>query len=283
MHVALVDTDAPTETLYAGIAAKIVGIPLVWHIRVSNASFLDRLLCQLSTKLVLVAKSLESRFPYLDSTKLAPVINGISIEEYDAVPAVNIRKELGIDSGTLLVGCIGRIEEMKGQKYLVKAVELLSGITANIHVLLIGEADGTYLEDIRKMVKTAGSADSFSFLGHRTDAAGIIKNLDLVVSASAFGEGLSRVILEAMAAGKPVIATDIGGAKEAVVHGQTGYVIPARDHRALADVMNLVAASPEKRAHMGAAGRKRVEQNFSLSENIRKTEQIYLEILNDKN
>jgi glycosyltransferase involved in cell wall biosynthesis len=281
-NVAIVDTDATTETFYAGIAARLTDVPLVWHIRVSNASFMDRILCLFSTKLVLVAKSLESRFPYLDAAKLAPITNGISIEEFDAVPEINIRKELGIGADAVLIGCIGRIEPMKGQEYLVRAVEITSRKTGNIHVLMVGEADETYLATIQDMIHSSGTRMFFSFLGHRTDAAGIIRNLDIAVSASSFGEGLSRVILEAIAAGKPVIGTDVGGAGEAILDGLTGYVIPPRDHCTLADVILKLAASREKREMMGAAGRRRVEESFSLAENIRKTERLYTEILTNE-
>ena len=82
-----------------------------------------------------------------------------------------------------------------------------------------------------------------------------------------------------MAAGKPVIATDAGGAREAIIDGLNGCIIPTRDYNALADAILKLLNSPEKRKEMGTQGRRRVEQRFSLTNNIKRTEQLYLEIL----
>ena len=278
--IAIVHTDATTETFYAGIAARLLGIPLVWHIRVSSGSIMDRLLSLLSTRLILVAKALESRFPYLHANKLIPIINGISVEEFDAFPGTDIRKETGTDKDSVIIGCIGRIEAMKGQEYLVRAIERVEKERRDFRVMLIGEADEAYYKNIVNLMESLKVKMFFSYLGYRTDTAGIIKSLDILVSASSFGEGLSRVILEAMAAGKPVIATDIGGAGEAIIDGLNGYIIPPRDYNALADAILKLLNSPEKRKEMGIQGRRRVEQSFSLTDNIKKTEQLYLEILN---
>jgi len=277
--ISIVHTDSTTETFYAGIAARLLGVPLIWHIRVSSGSIMDRLLSLLSTRLILVAKALESRFPYLHANKLTPIINGISVEEFDAFPGTDIKKETGTDKDSVIIGCIGRIEAMKGQEYLVRAIERVEKERRDFRIMLIGEADETYYKNIVDLMESLKVKIYFSYLGYRTDTAGIIKGLDILVSASSFGEGLSRVILEAMAAGKPVIATDIGGSREAIIDGLNGCIIPARDYNALADAILKLLNSPEKRKEMGTQGRRRVEQRFSLTNNIKRTEQLYLEIL----
>ena len=276
--ISIVHTDATTETFYAGIAARLLGVPLIWHIRVSSGSIMDRMLSLLSTRLILVAKALESRFPYLPANKLIPIVNGISVEEFDAFPRTDIRKETGTDKDSVIIGCIGRIEAMKGQEYLVRAIERVEKERRDFRVMLIGEADEAYYKNMVNLMGSLKVKMFFSYLGYRTDTAGIIKGLDILVSAS-FGEGLSRVILEAMAAGKPVIATDAGGAREAIIDGLNGCIIPTRDYNALADAILKLLNSPEKRKEMGTQGRRRVEQRFSLTNNIKRTEQLYLEIL----
>ncbi|MBI5326788.1 MAG: glycosyltransferase [Deltaproteobacteria bacterium] len=282
-NIAIVHTDAPAETFYAGVAARLLGIPLVWHIRVSNGNkVINSLLSYLCAKLILVAKSLESRFPYLNSNKLVPIINGINVEEFDAFSRTDIRKEIGTDKDTVVIGCIGRIEEMKGQEYLVRAIDIVSRERRDFRVLLIGEADETYYKDIMALMDSLNITMLFSYLGYRTDTAGIIKDVDILVSSS-FQEGLSRVILEAMAAGKPVIATDVGGTGEAVIDGINGYIIHPGNYNALAETILNLLSSPEKRKEMGTQGRQRVEHLFSLTDNINKTEQLYLSILKNAN
>lgn len=278
-RISLVHTDAPAETFYAGIAARLAGVPLIWHIRVSDAGPADHLLAKLATRLIMVASSLRARFPATPTDKLIPIINGIEVAEFDAQPSVNIRKEIGVNSAPLLIGCVGRLEEMKGQEYLLRAVKLLSGQGGDFRVLLLGAADGSYQEKLLALMRELKVEKYFILLGFRPDTPGIIKELDLLVSASSFGEGLSRVILEAMAAGKPVVATAVGGANEAIVEGITGYVVPPRDPQALAEAMLRLLTDPERRREFGAKGRRRIEEHFCLAENIAATERLYLEIL----
>ena len=111
--------------------------------------------------------------------------------------------------------------------------------------------------------------------GYRNDTLGIVKNIDLLVLPSSFGEGLSRVILEAMAAGKPVIATDVGGNKEAVIDGVNGRVVPPGDSEALSHAILDMLKSPANMKEMGANGRRKVAMDFSINENIRKIEDTY--------
>lgn len=278
-RIDLVHTDAPAETFYAGIAARLAGVPLIWHIRVSDAGPADRLLAALATRLFMVASSLRTRFPSTPADKLVPIINGIDVAEFDARPPVGIRDEIGIGSSTLLIGCVGRLEEMKGQEYLVRAVKLLDDRGVDFRVLLIGAADENYRFKLMTLMRELKVEEYFIQLGFRQDTPGIIKELDLLVSASSFGEGLSRVILEAMAAGKPVVATAVGGAAEVVVEGSTGYVVPARDPQTLAEAMSCLLSDHERRRKFGVAGRHLVEEHFCLADNIATTERFYLEIM----
>jgi len=278
-RINLVHTDAPAETFYAGIAARLAGVPLIWHIRVSDAGPADRLLAALATRLFMVASSLRTRFPSTPADKLVPIINGIDVAEFDARPPVGIRQEIGVGSGPLLIGCVGRLEEMKGQEYLVRAVKLLGDRGGDFRVLLIGAAEGNYREKLMALMHELKVEEYFVYLGFRQDTHGIIKELDLLVSASSFGEGLSRVILEAMAAGKPVVATEVGGAAEAIAEGITGYVVPPRDPQALAEAMSRLLTDHERRRKFGFAGRHLVEEHFCLADNIATTERFYLEIM----
>jgi glycosyltransferase involved in cell wall biosynthesis len=279
--ISLVHTDDPTQSFYAGIAALMYGIPLVWHVRVSNRNMLlDRLVPPLCARLILVADALKDRFYWLKATgKLKTIHNCINLEEFDSFPPADIRKELGIKNDIMLVGCIGRIEEMKGQINLARAVKIVSRETDKFKVLLVGEADPVYHKELKQLIEKLEIERFFTYTGYRKDTYSIIKGVDLMVLSSKFGEGLSRVVLEGMAASKPVITTDIGGNREAVIDGVTGYVVPPEDEKELAGALLKILEDRERRKSMGTTGRKRVESLFSIENNIRETEKLYYEVI----
>ena len=119
----------------------------------------------------------------------------------------------------------------------------------------------------------------FLFLGHRNDSVGIIKNIDILVQPSKFGEGFSRAILEAMSAGKPVIASDVGGNREAIIDGSNGSIISPGDDKALALTIYDLINNQKKRKQMGMFGRKQVEAFFTIGKNVKNTEKVYYQIL----
>ncbi len=279
-RISLIHTDSTTETFYAGIAARIMKMPLVWHVRSSTGErVLDRLLYPLATRIVVVAKALHSRFDWIkNKKKVVTIHNGIDLKEFDAFPAsTSVRNEYGIDDTTVLLACVGRIEEGKGQEYLVRAMGQIEGA----RLLLIGEGEFAYLQRLKALSKDMEISYKIIFAGYRKNVPSIMKDIDIAVFPS-LGEAFPRVILEAMSAGKPVIATDVGGNPEAVADGMTGFVVPARDVAGLASKINELICDRKKREAMGLAGRKRVEEMFQIYEDVTKMERLYLNILKSR-
>ena len=276
-QIALIHTDSPTETFYAGIAARMMGIPLIWHIRVSKREWLlDRMLSSLSTRLILVAKALSKRFAWLeDRQKKIFIYNGIDLAAFDHFPATaSIRAKFNIPQETVLLGCIGRIEEQKGQEYLIAAMKHIG----DAKLILVGSAEERYLHRIKALCTKLRIFNRVVFIPHRDDIPSLLKALDILVLPS-FTEGFSRIILEAMAAKKPVVATNVGGNTEAVVDGETGYIVPSGDSFALAARINELVTDKKKRKKMGHAGRKRVENKFTIQVNVERIQKVYKELL----
>ncbi len=276
-QIALIHTDSTTETFYCGIAARMMRIPLVWHIRVSDREwFLDRILSLLSTRLILVANAIRRRFAWLtDTPKMIVVYNGIDLEEFDHFSAIFlIREEFNISKETVLLGCIGRIEKRKGQEYLISAMRHIDGAK----LILIGGGEEGFINKLKKISAAIGISDRIIFTGHRDDIPAVLKEIDILVCPST-SEGFSRVLLEAMAARRPVIATDVAGNPEAVVDGITGYIVPTSNSAALATRIDKLVGNKEKREEMGNAGRRRVETLFVIESNVRKIEEIYFKSL----
>ncbi len=272
----LIHTDSTTETFYCGIAAGIRGIPLVWHIRVDEGGgFLYRVLSMLATRIIIVSQALRMGFPWLRSDdRLAIIYNAIDLEDFDSSSTSPIRKELEIKGGETLLASIGRIEEKKGHEILISAMKDIK----DARLVIIGRGEAGYINRLKALSESYGISDRVFFMGYREDIPSILKEIDILVVTS-FTEGFSRAILEAMAAGKPVIATDVGGNREAVADGLTGYIVPPGDSNALVNRIKDLINAPEKRERMGRAGRKRVEEEFTIEKNIEKVEGIYRELL----
>lgn len=182
--------------------------------------------------------------------------NGIEIGE----PAQSAHVEPAPAGPVLLE--VGRLCEVKGQRELIEA---LSRLTRNdVTLLLAGEdveSAGAYRHALERRARDLGVADRVRFLGRRDDVPGLLAAADVLVLPS-WIEGLPLVVLEAMAAGVPVVATSVGGTPEAVVDGETGLLVPSRDVDALAGAIDALLSDPERAQRLGAAGRRRARERF---------------------
>ena len=278
----IVHTDGPRNTLYGGIASAFAGIPLVWHVRSSDRDPYDRLLCRLCAKLILVADALRDRFDFAAARgKCVTIHNGVDLDEFRPRGIPSPPPGLERRSGDVVLACAGRVEPMKGQARLVEALGWIGNRRRSLRLLFCGEiSDGAYRRHCEEIARRCGVSGRIQFLGHRPDIAEVLSAADLVVLPSLFGEAFPRAVIEAMALGKPVVATDVGGTREAVDEGVTGYVVPPDDAGTLAERIERLLADDAVRAAMGVAARRRAEERFSVEKNARATERLYRDILN---
>lgn len=287
LDVRIVHADGPRNTFYAGLAAKLRGRPLVWHIRASDSDSYDRLLYGLSSRVVLVARSLRSRFDWVRGAgKFAVIYNGVDTREFQTTsdPSRGLMEALGIDGRRILIASFTRVEPSKGQMQLIEACAALRHIGTDFHIVLAGEiAEVAYAEHCRRRAQELGIGDRVAFVGHVDRAARFLAEVDIVAVSSVSGEAFPRTTIESMAAGRPVIVTAVGGAPEAVEEGVTGYIVAPGDVEALRDRVVRLAQDAPLRKQMGDAARDRAEALFSIAGNIQKTEALYGEILGSMN
>jgi glycosyltransferase involved in cell wall biosynthesis len=170
---------------------------------------------------------------------------------------------------------------MKGQKQLIEACASLRK-AFRFKLVLYGEIlDPSYYQACIETVRKLELQEFVVFGDHQKDVFSIMKEMDFVVLNS-FSEAFPRSVIEAMAAAKPVIVTDVGGSAEAIEEGVSGFVVIPGDTEMLADRMIRLGKDKELREKFGAAARKRVEDLFTIEKNVQKTEQIYQELLQDK-
>lgn len=186
----------------------------------------------------------------------------------------SVRKELGLADDTLLVGRFGRFAPMKDHAAFLDAAALLQRRFPEARYVLVGTQVDDANTELAARIEALGLRHRVQLLGERRDIPRLTAALDLAVSSSAFGEGFPNVMGEAMACAVPCVATDIGDS--AWVMGEGGRVVPAGDPQALAGACaDVLSLSSEERHALGAAGRRRIEETFSLGGAVHRYEELF--------
>lgn len=206
------------------------------------------------------------------------IFSGIDLSEYDDLETKrnSFRHELGIGDSTVLVGGVGRLEPVKGFRYLVEAAQTL---LEKPNLSFVHAGTGSLDFELRTTAKPLG--DRFRFLGLRNDIARIMAGLDLLVVPS-LNEGMGRVVLEAGAAGTPVIGSNVGGIPDVVRNGSTGVIVPKQDSAAIAASIGELVANRERLVELGSAARDFVVPDFSLENMVEHIESLYETLIKEK-
>jgi glycosyltransferase involved in cell wall biosynthesis len=189
---------------------------------------------------------------------------------------VELKGMLGFSSVDRLIGCVGRLDPNKNQAMLVRSFATLAERWTNIFLVLIG--DGESNSELKQLVQLKGIVDRVRFVGELPQAARFLPAFE-VNCLTSFYEGMPNAIMEASAAGLPVIATNTGGASEVVEHGKTGFLVQPDDDVALTTYLEQLLASPIQAASFGVAGAEKMAKEFSVARMVEKIVQMYEELL----
>jgi glycosyltransferase involved in cell wall biosynthesis len=287
---------AHTHTSKAGIlgrlAAKIARVPIIVHTPHGHVFFghfdpvfsriflwAERFFALLTDRVVALTDR-ESR-DYTDLNvypegKLVQIHSGVDIEKFKQVPvgAVEKKRSMGLEQNGRVVGFIGWLLPIKGPMHLLKAMEGVWQDHADTNLVFIGKGDLDV--DLRAEALKTGANGRVNFLGWRHDIDKIMPIFDIFVLPS-LNEGMGRVLVEAMAAGKPIVASNVGGIPDLVAHDHNGLLVPPGDEKALAAAILQLINDPEKAKMMGQRGRERCHQ-FSLDSMVDKIDQLYMEL-----
>ena len=202
------------------------------------------------------------------------IVNGIELPELDAhlAEADVDRGRLGLADGASVVGSVTRFDRVKRVEVLVQALARLAPRLPRLALVLVG--GGEEERRVQRLAADARLGGRVIFTGSLDDAAGMYRIFDLYVSTSR-KEGLPLALLEAMGARLAVVATDVPGHRDVVVHGETGLLVPPDDAAALADAIAALLADPDRRRRLGEAGRRRVAEAFTISAMVDKTVEVY--------
>lgn len=218
----------------------------------------------------------------LNPGKIRLIYNGINPTLYQSCSSTReeTRRSLGLSPETPLITTVANLIPYKGHVDLLRAAALIRREAPNIRLLLVGRDDGMGTE-LRKLAAELGITEKIIFAGPRNDIPKVLAATDIMVLPS-HEEGFSNVILEGMAAGLPLIVTNVGGNLEAVINGESGLVVPPRDPGELAKAILLLLSQPDYAKQLGQAARKRVETCFTIDSMIKQYEELYLEALKAK-
>jgi glycosyltransferase involved in cell wall biosynthesis len=197
----------------------------------------------------------------IPADKVTVIWNGIDLSPYRVAQSTDIRAELGVRGDRPLIGTVGRLSEEKDHETLLRAFQaaLESGLAAE----LVIAGGGSMEERLKELARALSIESEVHFLGFRKDVAAVLRGCDLYVQSSRM-EGVSLTVIEAMAAGLPVVATRVGGNPEVVQDGITGMLVPAAEPAALAAAIVAIAGDRQTAKRMGEAGRQRAYDIFSL-------------------
>ena len=216
----------------------------------------------------------------VNGKRLVKIYNGVDTSVYTPDAGNGAESFPGIPSGAPLVGAVGRLNPIKGHTYLVAAWPHVVARTPEARLLLVGPARDVDRARLEEQARGTGCADRIHFLGQRRDVPRILPQFD-VVALPSLTEGFSNVIIEAGAAGRPIVATRVGGNPEAIVEGETGLLVPARDPEALAGAIVMLLSDPVMRARMGEAARRRVVNLYSVDRMIEGYDRLYSSLVQD--
>lgn len=208
----------------------------------------------------------------IERDRIAIVHDGVNIGFIDKQQAVDVHGAFWMPHGAPVVGNVAALAPHKGQKHLIAAAKLVVQEVPDARFLIVGE--GELRDQLERQIKNLALERHVLLTGFRPDALGLMKSFD-IFAMSSITEGLGSAVLEAMACERPVVSTRAGGLPEVVDDGRTGLLVPPHDEPALAHAIVELLGDASKRAAMGAAGRARVVDAFSVETMVTKTLEVY--------
>jgi glycosyltransferase involved in cell wall biosynthesis len=293
----LVVTHTSKGGFLGRIAARLAGVPRIihtahgfaWHEFTSSAAtrfytMLERIAAHFCD--LVISVNHEDRLDAINRQIVSPekivtVPNGIDVNRFSAAQLPTLRQQLAGTRDSFVIGAVGRLAPQKGFKYLILAMPAILAKYPNCRLVVVGS--GPLETKLRSLACLClpQEVDRCEFLGFRTDIPELLGCFDVFVQSSLW-EGLSITLLEAMAAAKPIVATDIKGTREVITDGVDGLLIEPADPTALADAIVELLQNRERARMMGIQARETIRQHFSQEAMVQNTLQLYKLPLNDQ-
>ena len=299
LQVDVVHVNRTLDLALAGFAAKLCGIPVIstihwlgrledhpqdegqspWLLRWLEMAATVLLNRFLATRVVAVSRAVEESYaalPAFPRNRVEVVYPGLDMQKAqfapDTLQGASLKRSLGLESADPILLNVARLDIVKGQHHLVPMMQRIRQRWPAVKLLIAGE--GPLRSQLESAICAAGLEDTIALLGVRSDVDPLLDISDLLILSSE-SEAAGLPLLEAMRAGKPVVATAVGGVLEIVHDGVTGLIVPRGDADALADAVLQLLSTPDALVRMGEAARKTGQERFDIRHSVRQLEDLY--------
>jgi glycosyltransferase involved in cell wall biosynthesis len=289
-----------THTAKAGtlgrLAARLAHVPVIVHTfhghifrgyfrPAKNRAFIiiERVLGRFTDRLVTVSPRLKEdivSFGIAKPDKIVVIPLGFDLNPFRSAYGDAFREELGIPAGAKLVGIVGRLTAVKNHSLFIRVAGHIAAARPDVFFVIVG--DGELRADLERLAEEAGLSQRTFFTGWRNDMPAVYASLD-VVALSSLSEGTPVTLIEAMASGKPVIATSVGGIPDLVSSGENGFLVDPDDELAFARRIITLLDDTGMAQKMGEEGRRRALQSYSMERLIGDVSGLYMSLLKRKN
>ena len=263
----------------AGVGCVIAGERCIDRWKTWRELMIDRYLARFTTRVVTNSSGVQEFYVEhgLSPDLFAVIPNGVEVAgERGSGDRQAILDELGLPSNSRLMGAVGRLWPQKRYKDLIWAAELMKVLRDDTHLLIIG--DGPERDRLTRYSEQVTVHDRVHFLGARDDVAKLMPHFDCFWLGSGY-EGQSNALMEAMALGIPVVATDIAGNRDLVLHGSTGYLVPVGDAAGFARYTSKLLEDDHLAEQLGAAAKARMQNEFSIDKMVSRHAALYEQLL----
>lgn len=283
--------DAPPLVRHGILAGRLTSAATICHCRsfVLPSSLDKRLLLPGLAGLIFISQAVaDAQLAAIARPPRHRVIpNALNVADYAvSVDQAAVRASLGVPADAPLVGMMGRIAPWKGQHVFVEALARLSQDMPSVVGVIVGlaeEAEGAgYADQVRQLAGRLGLGQRLRISGFRDDVPQVLAALDVLVHCSVRPEPFGRVIIEGMAAGRPVVGSRAGGALEIIDDGVDGLLAPPGDAAALAAILAGLLSDPAQRQRLGAAARRTVSERYDLPAHVAAVQSFYAELLAER-
>lgn len=274
------------------VAAWLTRTPLVCHVRsFEHLGPFDRLFSHFVSQFIYISRAVEqhSQQAGLPAAQGQVIHNALEVMNYQtsSETAAEVKGEFGWPASALVVGIVGRLDWWKGHEYFLQALAQVKQALPAVRGLIIGEPEHTpenaaYYQKLLALTETLGLQETVRFTGFRKDVPRLLAALEVMVLGSSEPEPFGRVVIEAMAAERPVIATAAGGVLDIIEHDLNGWLIPAKDAPAMAQALTKVLSEPDLARRLGQAARQTVEERFTLTTHVERVQSVYDVVLQKK-
>jgi glycosyltransferase involved in cell wall biosynthesis len=292
-QVQILHTHRYKENIIGGLAAWFSGVPYrvktvhgleesfrgIQKIKANLYNLWDRWITRfLFDKIIAVSSHLAGRLQEEHlSVPIVHIHNCVDSEKIKVNKSkIEVKRDLKVIKDLPLIGTAGRLVPVKGLDYLLKATPLILGRLPRLKVLIVGE--GPERNSLENLASRLGVDSQVIFTGQRGDVYDLISAMDLFVLPS-LSEGIPMVLLEALTLGVPVVASQVGGIPEVLVHGQTGFLVPPRDEKALAHACQYILEHRKEAQLLSDRGRKLIQDKFSAEVMAQKVVHLYRSLI----